>query len=184
EQSQQRLALDLRRNLCPEQLAERGHEIYRLGQTLSALSRLAGKIRVMNEKRNVRDFLVHRHAVLCPPVMLAEKETVVGGQDQRRILPHIVLVEIIENAAEQMITEAQKRKIVGPELIDLVLWFGHAFVARPVENRPVIVGWEHRLEPVRRKEGFVRIEGLDLKKPVVGRAVDVEEIEAGLEALH
>ena len=146
-------------------------------------ARLVGEGRVVDEERDVADLLVERHPVLGPPVVLAEQEAVVGGEDEGGVLPQVVCVEVVEDAAEDLVAVGEEREVVGAELVDLGLRLGDALVARPVEDRAVVVGGELRLVAVGREEGLVRVEGLDLEQPVVGGAVGVEEAEGGVEAL-
>ena len=60
-------------------------------------------IRMMHEQRDVHDLLVHVHPVLGPEIMLAEQEAMIGADDQRRVLPKVMLIEIVEQLAQQEI---------------------------------------------------------------------------------
>ena len=134
--------------------------------------------RVVDEERDVDDLLVHRHPVLRPEVVLAEQEPVVGRDDQRGVLPHVVPVEVVEDLAEQVVAERHEGLVVRPELGRLLRQLVHPPVAGPVADGAVPAGAERLLEAVGRIERLMRVEGLDLEKPVVGVAVRLEEVQA------
>ena len=153
---------------------------------VSALAPCAGRrgcARVMDEQRDVDDLLVEVHPVLGPEIVLAEQEAVVGGDDQGGVLPQVVLVEIVEQLAQQEVAQRDHRVVVGAQLLAFVWQLVDAAIARPVADRAVPAGVEGPSEAGRRRERLMRIEGLDLQQPVVGIAVAVEELEAMREAL-
>ena len=114
--------------------------------------------------------------------MLAEQETVVGRDDHRRILPHIVGIHIVEQPAQILVAHADQTGIICTDLGDLLLGFVDALVWRPVQHAAVPGAVAFAPEPVRHVEWLVRIEELELHHPVVGGPVGVEELEGGGEA--
>ena len=115
----------------------------------------------------MRDLLVEVHAVLGPEVVLAEKEPVVGRDDERRVLPDIMLVEIIDQLPKEEIAHRDDGVVVGPQLLAFLRQLVDAAIARPVADRPFPAGVERLLEARGRMERLVRIESLDLEQPVV-----------------
>jgi len=61
----------------------------------------------------MHDLFIHVHAVLRPEVVLSKLETVIGGNDERRVLPQIVLVEVVQQLPEQEIAQRYDAVIVG-----------------------------------------------------------------------
>ena len=116
--------------------------------------------------------------------MLAQQETVVGCDNQRSVVPETLLVEVIQGLAEQKVAQTQKGEIICTQLVDFILRFGDALVARPIENRSVVVHLEGLTEPFRREERLMGVESFDLKKPVVRLAIGIEKVETGFKALH
>ena len=116
--------------------------------------------------------------------MLAEKEAVVGGDHERRILPEVVGVEIVEQLAQQEVAQRDDGVVVGPQLLALLGQLVHPAIAWPVADRPVPAGLERLAEARRGLKRLVRVEGLDLQQPVVGIAIEIEELEPFGEALN
>ena len=58
--------------------------------------------------------------------------------------------------------------MVREDFGDLRGRFSQSLVAEPVAGRAVVVGPEPLLQPRRRVEGFVRVEGLELQQAAVG----------------
>ncbi len=139
--------------------------------------------RVMQEQRDMCDLLIEVHPVLCPEIMLAEQEAMIGGDHQRGVAPEIVPVEIVEQLAQQEVAQRHDGVVVGPQLLALFRQLVDAAVARPVADRAVPAGPERLPESRRGMEGLVRIEGLHLQHPVIRSPVAVEELETAGEAL-
>ncbi len=167
----------------PEKVEEGRRQVDRLGERGGSRAGEVRRRRIVHEQRNVHDLLVHVHPVLRPEVVLAEQEAVVGGDHQRRVLPHVVLVEVVEQLAQQEVAHRDDGVVVGAQLLALGRQFVDAAVARPVADRAVPARLERLLEARRRIERLVRIEGLDLQEPVVGIAIALEELEAAGKAL-
>ncbi len=134
--------------------------------------------------RGYGHLLVDVHPVLGPEIMLAEQKAVVRRDDQRGVLPHVVLVELVEQLAEQEVAHRDDGVVVGAQLLAFLRKLVDAAVARPVADRAVPAGLERLLEALWRLEGLMRIECFDLQHPIVRVAVALEEIEAVREALH
>ena len=92
---QQRMALVFRRRLLAEQVEQRGGDVGGLRERVTTGAGAVAQRRVMQEERNVRDLVVAGHQDLGPPVVLAQQETVIGGHDQRGVVPHRVAVHVI-----------------------------------------------------------------------------------------
>ena len=90
----------------------------------------------------------------------------------------------VEQAAQILVAHRDQGGVVGAQFRDLVGPVDHLPVARPVEDRPAVVGRVVLAEALGREERLVRVEGLEMQEPVVGAAIDVEELEAAREALH
>ena len=91
-------------------------------------------------------------------------------QDDRRVVPAIGGVEMVENAPELRIAKPHQRGVVGTQLGDLLRRFLDLSVTRPVEGRTVIARGSVAI--VRwRMERLVRVECLHLEKPVVPASV-------------
>ena len=105
--------------------------------------------------------------------MLAEQKAMVGRDDQRGVLPQVVLVEIVEQLAHQEIAQRHHGIVIGPQLLTFLGQLVDAPVARPVADGTGPVGLELVFEARRRGERLVRIKGLDLQEPVVRVTVQV-----------
>ncbi len=106
----------------------------------------------------------------------------VGGQEQRRVTPQVVAVEIVEQLAEVVVAGRHQRRIVGANLGDFLRRVADLLVHRPVEHAAFPTRLVGLLEFRRRIEGLVRVEALEHHEPVVRAAVEVEEFEAAGEA--
>ena len=69
---------------------------------------------------DVRDLGVVGLQVLAPPVVLGQQKAVVGRQEQHRVLPHVVPVEVVEQLAEVVIAGRHQRRVVGADLGDFM----------------------------------------------------------------
>ena len=116
--------------------------------------------------------------------MLAEKEAVIGRDDERSVAPKIVCVEIVEKLSHQKIAKRDDGVVVGAQLLAFLWQLVDAAVARPVADRPIPAGPEFLAKSLGRGERLMRVERLDLQEPVVRCPVAVEELEAGGKTLH
>src|SRR5262245_32813523 len=116
--------------------------------------------------------------------MLAEEKAVVGRDDERGILPKIVLVEIIEELAEEKVAHRDDRIVVCAKLLAFFRKLVDAPIARPVADGPGPAGVERSLEARRGMERLVWVEGLDLEEPAIGILVALQKLESMREALH
>ena len=136
----------------------------------------------MHKQGNVRHFVVTGHHVLGPPVVFTEQKAVVGGDDQGGVVPHGVLVHVVEQAPEFMVAQGHDGCIICADLITLLGPFGDAGVRWPVKDRAAIAGRIGLAELGRRMKRLVGIEGFQVQQPVAGGAVALQEFEpvAGL----
>ena len=128
-------------------------------------------------------FLIEVHAVLGPEIVLAEQKTVIGGDDERGVLPHVAAVEIVEQLSEQEVAHRHHGIVVRTQFLTFGRQLVDPTIARPVADRSVPAAVERRFEPSRRMEWLMRIEGLELEQPIVGVVIAVKEIEGVREAL-
>ena len=88
-------------------------DVDRLRQRIAAAARQMAQRRVVHQLRDVRHLVVAGHEDLGPPVVFAQQETVVGGDDERRVLPHRMGVHVVHQAPEFMVTQCHGGAIVG-----------------------------------------------------------------------
>ena len=106
----------------------------------------------------------------------------VGREEQRRVLPKGVAIEVVQQLAEIVVACGHERGIVGADLRDFFGGIGHLLVHRPVEHTTFPAGLVLLLEARRCIERFVRIEALQHHEPVVRVAIEIEEFETAGEA--
>ena len=141
------------------------HHVDGLGQRRDA--RGLTRFRRLDHERNVGDLGINRHEILHPILVLAEHRAVVGGEDDERVFPETKLLELVENAAAPVIGHGQQRGVAFADMLDRLGRFLHDIVARPVEERAVprvVIEIAIFLRAIKR---LVRIEELDLQKPII-----------------
>ena len=129
------------------------------------------------EQRRVAEVRVHRDAGLAERVALAEVVAVIGAQHDRGVVPELLRVELVEDAAEPVVDHRQLRLVVGADLARLrrlqpALGDGLGRVRRPDEPRAFPRVVVTRRPRRRRVERLVRIELVDEQQEalVVARA--------------
>ncbi len=179
---QERVALHLGRPGRAEDVEERRGEVDRLCEGPAPGPVGHRHLRMVDEEGDVGDLLVEGHPVLGPEIVLAEKEAVVGGDDEGCVLPETQAVEDVQKLAQQLVAQGHQGVVVGAQLVALGRQLVDPAIARPVADGAVPAGLERPLEALRRREGLVRVEGLELQEPAVGGTVPLQKVERRVEA--
>ena len=131
----------------------------------------------VNEERRMDDFLVHRPEVLSEVAVLAEQKSMVGVDDEKRVLPQAIAVESVENPSELRVAQGDQGGVLTTALLELarVRPGINRRIGRPVESRGI--GQADRSSILLGNiERLMGIKALDLHEPVVSRGVSGEEI--------
>ena len=160
------------------------HQVHGLGQRPAAAPGQRRVVGVMHKQGDMRHLVVAGHHVLGPPVVLAQQEAVVGGDDKRGVVPHRLRVHVVDKAPELVIAQGHDGGVVGADLFALRRPLGDPRIGRPVEDRAAVAGGIGLAEFGRRMKRLMRIEGFKMQQPVVRGAVALQELEPGIEAAH
>ena len=179
EYSQQRFSLNVRRHFAAETFQKSRHDVDRLRQRRHARS---GSIaaRQTHDQRNARDLVIQRHQQLHPVIVLGQKRPVIGGENDHRIVPQVTLIQLVEDFPDPEIGHRQERGVAFADVRDGFRRIFHLFVRRPIVERAVPVVAVHFAIFWRAVKRLVRIENLDLQKPIALRfAVRFQPINGG-----
>ena len=176
----QGFSLHFRRNGHTKEIEQGRRDVDRLHQRLTAHSGFR-RTRIPYEKRRICEFVVAGHHGFCPPILFTEHETVVGVDDQQRVLPQIVLVEEVDHPPQVAVAHREERRITLARMFDDLLALRNRCIGWPIEVRTVVVVLIQGAEGIRRIERLVRIEGLDLQEPVIHALVGFQEGQPSIE---
>ena len=111
----------------------------------------------------------------------------VGGQHHHGVVPHAVLIQLVEQLAEPVVGHGQRAAVAGANVAHrlLIVELGvEAAVQRPGEVVAVPAVVVQFAVARRTVERLVRIECLQVQVPVFGVVVAVDEVQGALEALR
>ncbi len=154
-----------------------GHQVGGLRERRNPLAAVCCVVGMPDHQGDMRYLLIVGHPVLGPPLVFAKQIAVVCRQDHRRVLPGIVGIHPVKQSPKMVVAHRHQRGVIGPDFGNLLGRVRAFLIERPIQDWALVARRELLLVLVRRVEGFMRIEALDLQEPVVAFAVPVEEFE-------
>ncbi len=173
----ERNALHVLRTVDVEELEQRCRQVDGLHERLTSFATFF-RTGIPYKQRRMRDLVVEWHRALRPPAMLAEKESVVGVDDEHRVVPHIQLIHEIEHATEVVVAHAVKRCTFVAHVFDFFRGFINLLILRPIEVLPLVCVRVEFLVFLVGEKWFVWIECLNMQEPVVIVGVTPHEVES------
>ena len=146
-----------------EEIHECRRNINGLCKAVSALSHLFVP-GIPDKKWQMGDFVVGGLDVLSHPVVLSQKESVIGIHNQHGIPPQTVPVHGVQHFSEIPVTHRNQGRILLPDMADFppVLCRIRFAVSRPVKDRTLVFILIKLPVFLRTDKRLMRIEALDL----------------------
>ena len=183
EKRQKRLAENMRPRRLAVKRQQGRHQVCRLGQCRNPLAAAGRQFRMPDHQRDLRHLVIEGHAVLCPPVMFREQEPVIRRHYDGRVVPAIMLVQMVEDAPELRIAQPHQRGIIGAKLGHFLGRLVDGLVAWPVQHWPLIAGVAVTVA-VRCMKRLMRVEGFHLQHPAVCAGILGHELQGGIDTSH
>ena len=100
-----------------------------------------------------------------------------------RVVPAIMLVQMVEDAPELRIAQPHQRGIIGAKLGHFLGRLVDGLVAWPVQHWPLIAGVAVTVA-VRCMKRLMRVEGFHLQHPAVCAGILGHELQGGIDTSH